>query len=672
MTNTKTIEEVEARIEALEKELAYYRATYPSLCKKKSLSEIAIENLPFDVFAIDEDGRYILQNSRCREHWGDFIGKRPEDVTADKSTLSLWKSNNRRCLAGEVIKGEVSFKIGGEEKYFYNIILPFKEDDRVKGIIGVNINIGELKHAKELLREAYDIINKSPAVVFLWRNAEGWPVEYVSENVINLFGYSDEEFVSGEVSYAATVHPDDLARVAKEVLLYSREEGRKEFSHKPYRIITKYGETKWLDDMTFIRRNERGDITHFQGIVLDVSERVNADDKMKKLQAGLHRAQKMESLGLLAGGVAHDLNNVLAGIVTYPELILLELPENSNLRKPVKTIQECGNRAVAIVKDLLTIARGVVTAKTPLNINSVVQEYLSSPEFEKLKQFHPSVMVKANLDPQLLNTNGFHVHIRKVIMNLVSNAVEAIEGTGNVTISTSNRHVDSSPRRYNDTNTGEYAVLAVSDDGSGISSAELERIFEPFYTKKVMGRSGTGLGLSVVWNILEDHNGYIDVISDEKGTIFEAYFPITRQKVKDQAAALPVEDLKGNGESILVVDDMESQREIVCWMLNILGYKAFAVSSGEKAIEYLKEHGTDLVLLDMIMDPGISGRETYEGIIKIHPRQKAVIASGFAETEEVTKTQELGAGQFLKKPLTLEALGVTLKQELGKGSKRRI
>jgi PAS domain S-box-containing protein len=612
-----------------------------------------------------------LQNSRCREHWGDFIGKRPEDVASDKATLSLWKSNNRRCLAGEVIKGEVSFNIGGEEKYFYNIILPFKEDDLVKGIIGVNIDISELKQAQELLREAYDIINKSPAVVFLWRNAEGWPVEYVSENVINLFGYRDKEFVSGEVSYAATVHPDDLARVAKEVLLYSREEGRKEFSHKPYRIITKYGETKWLDDMTFIRRNERGDITHFQGIVLDVSERVNADDEMKKLQTGLHRAQKMESLGLLAGGVAHDLNNVLAGIVTYPELILLELPEDSNLRKPIKTIQECGNRAVAIVQDLLTIARGVVTAKTPLNINSIVQEYLSSPEFEKLKHFHPSVRVKANLDPQLLITNGFNVHIRKVIMNLISNAVEAIEGTGNVAITTSNRYVDRPLRRYNDINIGEYAVLTVSDDGSGISSAELERIFEPFYTKKVMGRSGTGLGLSVVWNILEDHKGYIDVISDEKGTIFDAYFPITREKVKDQAAAVPVEHLKGNGESILVVDDVASQREIACWMLNTLGYKAFAVSSGEEAIEYLKEQGTDLVLIDMIMDPGISGLETYEGIINIHPKQKAVIVSGFAETGEVTKTQELGAGQFLKKPLTLEALGVTLKQELGKVSKRR-
>lgn len=666
MPDTKTYEKLKARIEYLEKELANYRSTYGPLRKKDSIYEAAIESLPFDFFAINEEGRYILQNSSCRQRWGDLIGKRPEDVASDKATLSVWESNNRRCFAGEVVKGEVSFKINGEEKHFHNIISPLKEDNRVEGIIGINIDVTERRQAEELLREAYNIINKSPAVVFLWKNAEGWPVEYVSENVVNLFGYSDREFVSGEVSYAAIVHPDDLKRVSQEVSSYGGEEERKEFSHKPYRIITKQGEIKWLDDMTFIRRNEKGDITHYQGIVLDVSERVRANDEMKKLQDSLHRAQKMESLGLLAGGVAHDLNNVLAGIVSYPELILLGLPEDSKLAKPIKTIQESGNRAVAIVQDLLTIARGIVIAKSPLNINSVVQEYLRSPEFDKLKQFHPSVTVKANLDPKLLNTKGSHIHIRKILMNLVSNAAEAIESRGNVTISTANRYVDRPMRRYNNISIGEYVVLSVSDTGLGISSADLKRIFEPFYTKKVMGRSGTGLGLSVVWNIVESHGGYIDVISDEKGTTFEAYFPVTRGNLPDRTKVIPINDLKGNGESILVVDDMESQREIVCKMLTALEYRAFAVSSGEEAIEYVKEHETDLVLLDMVMDPGINGRETYEGILKMRPNQKAVIVSGFVETAEVKKIQKLGAGQFLKKPLTLEAIGVALKEELGK------
>ena len=204
----------------------------------------------------------------------------------------------------------------------------------------------------------------------------------------------------------------------------------------------------------------------------------------------------------------------------------------------------------------------------------------------------------------------------------------------------------------------------MSDDGPGISSNDLERIFEPFYTKKVMGRSGTGLGLAVVWNVVQDHKGYIDVTTDEKGTTFELYFPITREAMSDKDLSIPIKDYKGDGETILVVDDVKSQREISCKMLDTLGYKAKAVSSGEEAVEYLKEHTVDLILLDMIMDPGMNGRKTYEQIIKIHPNQKATIASGFAETDDVKEAQKLGAGQYIKKPYTIEKIGLAVKEEL--------
>ena len=251
-------------------------------------------------------------------------------------------------------------------------------------------------------------------------------------------------------------------------------------------------------------------------------------------------------------------------------------------------------------------------------------------------------------------------------MNLVSNASEAIKGSGNVTISTVNRYVDTPLRGYDDITIGEYAVLAVSDDGLGISSDDLERVFEPFYTKKVMGRSGTGLGLAVVWNVVQDHNGYIDVTSNENGTMFELFFPITREEISGKDLSIPLKDLKGDGEKILVIDDVASQRDISCKMLETFDYTAKAVSSGEEAVEYLKENIVDLILLDMIMDPGINGRETYERIIKIHPNQKTIIVSGFAETDDVKKIQQLGAGKFIKKPLTLERIGLAIKEELGK------
>jgi len=397
----------------------------------------------------------------------------------------------------------------------------------------------------------------------------------------------------------------------------------------------------------------------------DIDKRRQAEKALRESEEKLARSKRMESLGLLAGGVAHDLNNVLSGIVSYPELLLLDLPEDSKLRRPIEIMQESGHRAVTIVQDLLTVARGVASTKEPMNLNDLIGDYLNSPEIKKLKHFHPTVTIKTNLDSDLLNIGGSDVHIRKVLMNLVSNASEAIDGSGTVTISTANRYIDKPLKGYDDVTIGEYVVLAVSDDGSGISSGDLERIFEPFYTKKVMSRSGTGLGLAVVWNVIQDHEGYIDVKSDENGTTFELYFPITRDEISDKAlSAIPIKGYKGNQETILVVDDEESQREIACKMLDTLGYKAKAVSSGEEAVEYLTEHTVDLIVLDMIMDPGINGRETYERIIKIQPNQKAIIASGFAETDEVKEAQRLGAGQYIKKPLTLEKIGIAVKDEL--------
>lgn len=402
-------------------------------------------------------------------------------------------------------------------------------------------------------------------------------------------------------------------------------------------------------------------------IAMDITEKKQAEEKKKELEVKLLQAQKMEAIGTLAGGVAHDLNNILAGLVSYPELLLMDLPVNSPLRKPIKTIKESGKKAAAIVQDLLTMARRGVQIKEVVNLNRIIAEYLKSAEFEKLKAFQPKVEVITSFEKPLRNITGSPVHLSKAVMNLISNASEAMPNGGRITISTEGRHIDGPVGGIAHLDAGEYVILKVSDTGMGISQEDIGRIFEPFYTKKVMGRSGTGLGMAVVWGTVKDHNGYIDVQSDEtSGTTCTLYFPTTQEDLTQPMPPLPIEKYKGNRETVLVVDDVEEQRVIASEILSRLDYKVASVASGEEAVDYMKKNSPDLMVLDMVMDPGIDGFETYRRILEFRPKQKAIIASGFSETDRVRDAQKLGAGPCIKKPYTIEKIGLAVRTELGK------
>ena len=423
------------------------------------------------------------------------------------------------------------------------------------------------------------------------------------------------------------------------------------------RVFERYSEPLIVD------HNVEGRVWSFR----DVTERNKAQEEQERLQSKLQQAEKMEAIGTLAGGVAHDLNNVLQSVVCYPDLILMNLADDSPIRDSVITIQQSGMKAAAIVQDLLTLARRGVSVSEIVNFNDIISEYFSSPEFETLKSFHPRVQIDSQFDSELLNIMGSPVHLSKTLMNLVSNAAEAVLDRGKVFIGTENIYLDYPINGYDDIEIGDYVVLEVTDTGAGISPEEIKKIFDPFFTKKVMGRSGTGLGMSVVWGTVKDHKGYINVESKlEEGSTFKLYFPVTRKEKTEQANSKDFADLIGNGESILVIDDMKEQQMIALKILTQLGYSVKTVSSGEEAVELLKKNTVDLLLLDMIMDPGIDGLETYRRISEIHPNQRAVIASGFSKTDKVKNAQRLGAGQYLKKPYTIDKIGMAVRSELDK------
>lgn len=454
-----------------------------------------------------------------------------------------------------------------------------------------------------------------------------------------MFGYSREEAIGQHANM--WVAPEDREYVIRKVL--EKEERpfeatglKKDGSTFPVEIQIRGAE--------FLGRRIR------VNAIRDLTEKKRAEQEKEAMEDKLRRSQKMESLGLMAGGVAHDLNNILCGIVNYPELILMSLPPDSPLGTPLKAIRESGKSAAAVVDDLLSLARGVSTSRENNNLNAIIGEYTASSEFNALKALHSHVTFRAVLAPDLLNISCSTIHIKKCVMNLVTNAAEAIRDKGEIQVSTRNQYCDGDLPGHPGMERGEYAVLTVADTGIGIPEGSLERIFEPFYSRKVVGRSGTGLGLAMAWSTVQDHHGVITVESGEGGTTFELYFPANRDEIDAVSENVDLDRYRGNGETVLVVDDDERQRMIALHILKNLGYRGESVPSGEEAVRYLAERRVDLVILDMVMDPGINGCETYRRIIETHPRQKAIITSGFSESADVQQALALGVHRFVKKP----------------------
>ena len=545
----------------------------------------------------------------------------------------------------------------------------YLHEPSVKGIV-LNIrNITERRQAEEKLlesekkyrvlyeksrqaEEVYRSLLHTSADAILIYDLDG-RVDYLSPAFTTIFGWPLEELKGKRLHFLPESEKKESMAGIKQIF----KDGKaiqgfetKRYSKNGSLINVSLSGSRFNDAM--------GNPAGLLVLIRDTSERT-------KLEARLHQAQKMEAIGTLAGGVAHDLNNILGGLVSYPELLLLQLPDDSPLRKSILTIQKSGEKAAAVVQDLLTLARRGVVVTEVVNLNNVISEYLKSPEHEKLQSYHPGVHIETRLEADILNILGSSTHLSKTAMNLISNAAEAMPEGGNLIVSTENRYIDRPIKGYGDVREGDYVVLTISDTGTGIASDDLDKIFEPFYTKKKMGRSGTGLGMAVVWGTVKDHNGYIDVQSTEgKGTTFTLYFSATREKLSEDKSHLAIGSYSGDGESILIVDDVEEQKNIASGMLKELGYSVVSVSSGEKAVEYLKTNKVDLLLLDMIMDPGMDGLDTYKKILELHPGQKALIASGFSETDRVKELQSLGAGAYIRKPFLLEKIGFAVKEEL--------
>ncbi|MDP1992368.1 MAG: PAS domain S-box protein [Syntrophales bacterium] len=636
------------------------------------------EESPIGIELYDREGTLLDTNRACLEIFG------VSDVPAVKGFKLLEDPNLSEGLKAQLRRGEsVHYEIPFDfEKiralklyettksgtiYLDLLITPLRGVTK-ESAVGYLVHIRDItdrKRAEEALKERNDFIEnllENAPIGFAVNTIDDGRVMFVSRNFENIYGVPPDS-IRGVDDFFEKVYLDPVFReeIRERIMadMMTGEAARMRWENIP--ITTQAGEHKVVTATNIPLLEQNLMISTVQ----DVTERKRAEEEKRNLQERLQRAEKMEALGQLAGGVAHDLNNVLGILSGYSELLLQEIPEGHRSRRHVEKILQSTEKGAAIIQDLLTLARRGVTASDVINLNSVVSGFLKTPVFERIKGYHPCVTFRTECDKELLNIKGSSIHMEKTVMNLVSNAAEAISGNGEVVIRTENHYLDTPLRGYEEIKHGDYVVLTVSDTGMGIPAEDREKIFEPFYTKKKMGRSGTGLGLAIVWGTVKDHNGYIDVQTGVgEGTVFTLYFPVTREELIAPQQKVPIGRYMGNGESALVVDDVAEQRDIAAGLLTRLGYEVHVVSSGEEAVEYLKRNKTDILVLDMIMAPGIDGLETYQRVLEVNPKQKAILVSGFSETDRVREAQKLGAGAYIKKPYLMEKIGVAIREEL--------
>jgi PAS domain S-box-containing protein len=497
----------------------------------------------------------------------------------------------------------------------------------------------------------------------IWSVDEQGRWTFINQACREIYGFEPEEMLGRQfIDFQPAEQAEKDLKVFEEI-----KNGTPAFQYETVHI-RKDGTEVHLSFNAIVLRDDAGQVIGTTGTATNITSRVQQESREEEFGRRLARAERMESLGILAGGVAHDLNNILGPVVGYPDLILDDLPPDHPVRDDIIEIRESAHRAAAVIQDLLTLARRGSFQKETMEINDVVRDYLKSAGFREKQEQHPDVTLEVALDDDLLPVLGSKPHFMQVVMNLVINAMEAMLEGGTLRITTGCDYIDRPVAGYDTIEEGDFAVLRIADTGVGISDSDREKIFEPFYSSKKMSRSGTGLGLAVVYGVVKDHDGYLDIHSEPgRGTEFIIYIPATRaQETVEKEVRM---DDRGT-EKVLVVDDVREQRQLASKLLRRKGYEVETAENGRAAVELLKRDSFDLVVLDMIMESDFDGLDTYRQMIQLRPGQPCVIASGFSESDRVKEAQQLGVGAYVRKPYALEKLSRAVRIELDRDVKR--
>jgi PAS domain S-box-containing protein len=607
------------------------------------------------IISVDSNGNVISWNKRAETIFGyveeEVLGRSlailmPERYRDSYSRdIERLRSTSKSKYDGKMLE-LYGLRKGGSEFPIEISIATWKTEDIIF-FTGIVRDITERKKTDEKIREQAALLDKAHDAIAV-RDLEHNLI-YWNKGAQRLYGWTEEEAIGKNANELLYKEESSNLIEAKSRVLENGE-WKGELQQR-----TKDGKEVIVESRWSLVRDSEDKPRSILIINTDITEK-------KKLESQLLRAQRMESIGTLAGGIAHDLNNLMTPIMLSLQMLKHKLTDEQS-QKLLTILEKNSQRATDLIKQVLSFARGVEGERKPLQVTYIISE------IEKvLKETFPrNIEIRTDLPKDLSTVSGDATQLHQVLMNLCVNARDAMPDGGILRITASNFLVDGSYARMNtEANTGPYIIITVSDTGTGIPSKILDRIFEPFFTTKEFGK-GTGLGLSTSHAIVKSHGGFINVYSEVgKGTTFKIHLPAIKtemQKAQEQKPDLSL----GHGELVLIAEDEASIREVTCSMLETCGYKVLTADDGAQAVALYAQNKDkiNIVLMDMMM-PVMDGHASIKAIHKINPEARIIATSGLSEKDKLMKVAGTGINTFLPKPYTAEQLLKTINEAMFK------